>query len=152
MLYTHDDINNRGGLSRFLYECVYFSLLSLHGDMRRETYVLRANVNHTMLTPRLHKAHLVWSKISTHLDRPRHKLIWSHQIRRTQTLPSTVEPQLKYFSKSSNSQDHIFQIWCHSPAWFSPMVSPDPYPVWVSIIPMMIIIAFTRVCASALSD
>ena len=45
-------------------------------------------------------AHLVMSKISTHLYRSRPKLIWSHKIRKIQPLTSTVEPQVKSLSKS----------------------------------------------------
>ena len=42
-------------------------MASVHGDMRRETQFLKAYVNHTMLTPPQHAAHLVMFKISIHL-------------------------------------------------------------------------------------
>ena len=80
---------------------------------RGETQFLKACANPTVLTPPQHMAHLVV------LD-PIHHL--SVKIWKTQPHASTVETnstvEIPYilntvFSKSSNSQDHLFWAWCH---------------------------------------
>ena len=79
--------------------------------------------------PRL--VHLsVVSKISTHLCWSRSKLILFHQIRKIQLLASTVEPQLKSFSKSSNSHNRFFRVWRQPPTQFT----PARFPVWKFIV------------------
>ena len=106
------------------YERVYFFLLSVLGNTRRErdTQVIKAYTNHTTLIPYLpppHGASLV-SKISTHLCWSRPVLIFFDYIRKTQPFASTVKPQLLVFSKPSNSQDHLFRIR-QPPTQFTPM-------------------------------
>ena len=84
MFYSHGVINNNnnnnitGGLCHFWYERVYFFLPSVLSNARRETQIIRAYGNHTMLTsPAQRSAHLLVSKISTDLCQSEPKLIWS---------------------------------------------------------------------------
>ena len=64
-----------------------------------ETQFYKVYANHTMLTPPQRAAHLVMSKISV-----------GSNPKKTQLHLSTVKIQL-LFSKSSNSQNHLFQAW-----------------------------------------
>ena len=110
VLYSHSDINhnsntNRGGLFRFGYERVYSFLASVYGDTRRETQFLKANANHTMLTIPQRVVHFVIFKILILLCRSRSEKLNLHA--------STAEISTTVFSKSSNSQDHLFWAWHH---------------------------------------
>ena len=106
MLYTHDNLNNNnnGGICPFWGERVYLLLTSLFGDTRTETYFIKT---YTMLTP------LVVSKVATHLCQSRSKLIWSHQIRKTQPLASTVEVNYRLYRNPQN-------LWPYLPGMTSP--------------------------------
>ena len=87
-------------------------MTSVHGDTRRETPFLEVFTNHTMLTPPQRAVHLVMSKISVGRDPKKNK---------KQLHLSTVKFQLSpqwsnlnwLFSKSSNSQGHLFRAWRH---------------------------------------
>ena len=64
----------------------------------------------TMLTPPQHAAHLVISKVSVGRDPKNPTTSFNSQ---NPTLASVVQSQLTFFSKSSNSQDHLFWAWSH---------------------------------------
>ena len=102
---THTQIQNAGRLCCFRYERVYQLLASIHGDTRRETQFLKVFANHTMLTPPQCMADLVMFKI------------WKTQLHlstvKMQLLDSMVQSQSMSFSKSSNSQEHLFWAWHH---------------------------------------
>ena len=69
--YTHNNINYKiGRLCRSWYEQVYFFLPSILGDTSRDTQIIRAYADHTMLTHhRTRAAQFVASNILTHLCR-----------------------------------------------------------------------------------
>ena len=76
---------------------------SVLGETRRETQIIKAYVNHALLTPNPCAANLEVFKISIHLSWSRPKQ--SDQILKAQPLFSTVHLNYTVFSKSSNSQD-----------------------------------------------
>ena len=95
---------NTGRLFRFGYEQVYWFLASVHGDTRRETQFLKAYANHTMLTPTQRAAHHLMFEISIHLCPSRSEKL-------NHTFNSRISTTV--FSKSSNSEDHLFWAWRH---------------------------------------
>ena len=131
-LNSHNDIDdsnnntNTGGTNEF----ISFYLQSL------VTRVERHNSKGPMLlipcwTPptHTHTVHLVL-KISNNLCRAKPRLICFDQIRKTQPRASTVKPQLAVFTKSSNSQDHLFKVRFQPPTQFTPTTVQASFPVW----------------------
>ena len=85
----------QGGLCRFWYERTYFFLPSARSDTRKEKQFIRAYANHTMLTPP--PKYSASCYVTTHLCWSKPELISFDQIRKTQQLALTVEPQLLSF-------------------------------------------------------
>ena len=106
----------------------------------------------TYYTEPPHTVHFVVSKILTHLCRLRPKLICFDQIRKTHLHASMVKPQLSVFSKSSNSQDHLFQIRHQPPTQFTLMTVQLHFLSGGLLWQMMIVISFPYRCKSAPSD
>ena len=103
---VNNNNNNTGDTSSFISFCLL--LLATWGKRyNSQKPILTVLCWHPLHTHTC-TAHLVVSKIATHLYRSRPKRIFSDLIRKTQLLASTVGPPL--FSKSWNSLDHPFQI------------------------------------------
>ena len=155
MLYSHNDTNNNNKYKYKRWEWVYFFLSPVLGDTRGETQIIKAYANYIILTPPPPPpctAHLVMSKISTNLCRLRLKLICFDQIPKTQPRASTVEPQLLVFSKSSNSQGHLFRVR-RQPSTQFPSAVIKPHVMSGGLLwQMMIVISFSRGRKSAPSD
>ena len=116
---------------------------SVIGDTRRETQIIKAYANHTMLTTTPRKVHLVVSKISTHLCRSRPKLICFDYIRKGQ--------------HSSFQNDQIFRtslpgMTSSPPHTIHSNGRPTLFPVWGFIMQMMIFLSFLRRRKTAPSD
>ena len=145
--------NNSSQLCRFGYEGVDFFLPSVLSDTKRETQIIKAYTNHTILTSSPQRTTpLVVSKISTHLCRPRPKLICFTQIRIIRPCTSMVEPQLLVFLKSSNSQDHLFRVPRRPPTQFTPTTVQPHFLSRDLLIQMRIVISFPRGHKNAPSD
>ena len=87
-------------------------LISDFGPWRhkeRETQFLKAYANYTMLTPPQRVVHLVIFKISIHLCQLRSTCL---NGRRPNYIFNGQNPT-DIFSKSSDSQDHLFWAWRH---------------------------------------
>ena len=117
LLYTHDNRNDINPMVHIqiqvtlLFQVQTHLLTSDFGffDMRRETKCLKVFRNHTMLTLPTNVRHISWCpKNSTTSSMVKIKV--STQWQRTQLSASMVQYQLSTdsFSKSSNSQDHLF--------------------------------------------
>ena len=125
-----------------------FFLPSALGDTRRGTQIIRAYANSTMLTTTSCVAHFVLSKISTHLNRLKPKLIRSEKLNRE--------------LRQSNLNSHLFQnlkiLRTSLPGMTSSANSIHPNSVLSPIsclgvyYDMIIVISFPCVCASASSD
>ena len=109
LLYSHKDINNTsntntytnsGELCLFGYERVNQFLASVLGDTRRETQFLKAYAIHTMLTPTPNTWCILWCLRSLSVEIKKKKKNSTARLN---------DRKLNYFfSKSSNSLDHIF--------------------------------------------
>ena len=117
LLYTthsHNTYTDAGWkYCRFRYERFHQFLASVHGDMRKETQFLKDFANHTMLTP----SQLVMSKISVGRDPKNPTTSFNGQ---NPTLNGRIPNSrlngiisTDVFSKSSNSQDHLFRARRH---------------------------------------
>ena len=78
------------------YERVYFFLLSVLGDTRRKTQILKVYANHTMLTP--HAQRILWCLRSLFISVVRDPN-WSVLIRSEKLHDSTVENPTKLLFK-----------------------------------------------------
>ena len=95
-------------------------MTSVHGDTRRETRFLKVFANYTMLTPPQHAAHLLMSKISVGRDpkNPTTSFNGQNPTLNGRIPNSRINGPISTdsFSKTSNSQDHLFRAWCHPPS------------------------------------
>ena len=148
-------------LFQFWYQIeLYICCIIIQIQAVLQSLVLRGE-SHKSLKPMLNilyrpttsrKAHLVVSKISTYLCQLRPKLICSDQIWKTQWHASMVKPQLPVFSKSSNSQDHLFWVWHQAPTQFTPTAIQCHFLSEGLLWQMMTVISFLHGCKSAPSD
>ena len=147
--------NNTSGVYLFWYERVYFFLPSAlpwwyqERDTNHKGYA-----KHTMLiAPSPREAHLVVSKISTHLYQSRPKLIWSDQIRKTPTARFEGQTSTPFYSKSENSLaiSSGYDI-IHPLNSLQLLVPPHLLSKGGLSWQMMIVISFPRGHASATSD
>ena len=101
MVYRHNDTHNTknnantGGTN----ECFFFFQPSVLWNTKRETRMIKAYANHTILTPP-RSVHLVVSKISTHLCLSKPKRICSDQIRK--------KPTARFIGRTSTTR--LFKI------------------------------------------
>ena len=116
--------------------------------MRRETQIIKAYANHTMLIPLQCVVHLEVFKISAGRDQNWSDLIRSEKLNHAlQRSTSTLA-----FLKPSKFSGYVFQAWCHPRTQFiSTAVQPHFLPgglLWQ----MMIVISFPNYCITEINQ
>ena len=114
-LYSHDDINNydnnnAAGLCSFWYERVYSFLPSILGHSRRETQIIRAYANHTMLI--------------SHYHHPHHHVLQILWCLRSQLISTSQDPNWIDLIRSEKLNSTLRQSILNSPSFLKSQNSP----------------------------
>ena len=110
-----DTYISTGQLFRFRYGWVYQLLTSVNGDLRRETQFLKADANHTMLTPSYPNVwHILWCL--------RSQFISACQDLKSQLHASTVENPTTSFQNP--------QVLRTISSGYDVIHTPAPFLVW----------------------
>ena len=153
-MYSHNDINNNNNNTNTsgTNEFISFNLLSL--ATREE----RRNPQGPMLTilcwaPHVHARRILWSLRSLPVETQTDLLFKPEKkTKKKQPRALTVEIQLLVFSKSSNSQDHLFRVRPQPHFQFTSM-AVQPYFLSGGLLrQMMIFISFPHGRKIAPSD
>ena len=148
-IYTNNNTNT-GRPCRFGYERVHFFLPSVLSDTRRETQIIKAYANHTILTPP-HARRTLWCLRSQLISLGRDPN-WSVLIRSEKLSCTLQQSNSTVFSKSSKSLDHLFWARRQPPTLFTPTAVQPHFLFGGLLWQMMIVISFPSRCKTASSD